>query len=189
MKNVTKERDFIYRLPFACVCTLINKDALINEDVFKHMHRTSRHKSVLTTLQHHLHLYNIYHTHHIQTMKMRNDRKASISGQQRRDNRKVVAGVSEGGDGIQGAPTTRLCFILYTYYALISTEPRGEGVNIYPSPCHYFCYDMSRRVYPSLICCYSHFDLVRRGRSSVVVLSRRGGSTPPLHVVIPVSTQ
>jgi len=92
MKNVTKERDFIYRLPFACVCTLINKDALINEDMlilnedaFKHMRRMSRHKSVLTTLQHHLHLYNtiststtpspplqhhlhlynIYHTHHI----------------------------------------------------------------------------------------------------------------------------
>jgi len=76
MKNVTKERDFIYRLPFACVCMLINKDTLINEDVlilnedtlmlnedtFKHMHRTSRHKSVLTTLQHLLHLYNTIST-------------------------------------------------------------------------------------------------------------------------------
>ena len=31
-KNVSKERGFIYRLPFACVCTLINKDTLINED-------------------------------------------------------------------------------------------------------------------------------------------------------------
>jgi len=28
-KNVSKERGFIYRLPFACVCTLINKDTLI----------------------------------------------------------------------------------------------------------------------------------------------------------------
>ena len=52
MKNVMKERDFIYRLPFACVCTLLNKDALIlNKDTFKHMHRMSSHKSVLTTLQ------------------------------------------------------------------------------------------------------------------------------------------
>jgi len=63
MKNVTKERDFIYRLPFACVCMLINKDALIlNEDTFKHMHRTSRHKSVLTILRHHLHLYDTIST-------------------------------------------------------------------------------------------------------------------------------
>jgi len=30
---------------------------------------------------------------------------------------------------------------------------------------HYFCFDTSRRVYyPSLMCCYSHFDAVRRRR-------------------------
>ena len=36
-KNVSKERGFIYRLPFACVCTLINKDTLINEDALIHV--------------------------------------------------------------------------------------------------------------------------------------------------------
>ena len=79
MKNVTKERDFIYRLPFACVCTLINKDALIlNEDAFKHMHRTSHHKSVLTTLRHLLHLYNTISTSTTSTTHI-------TSGQRRRE--------------------------------------------------------------------------------------------------------
>ncbi len=32
-KNALKERDFIYRPPFVCVCMLINEDVLIlNED-------------------------------------------------------------------------------------------------------------------------------------------------------------
>lgn len=70
---------------------------------------------------------------------------------------------------------TSVLFYISTYYALDSTEPHGEGDYVYPSPCHCFCYDMSRRGRPSLTCCHSHFDSVRRALLTESLFPSRHG--------------
>jgi len=116
---VLKERDFIYRRPFVCVCTLINENVLILNEARRHMH-----SNVMSQIQ----FYDTTSTststtpHHFWTTKTRHNRKATIklhitSGQHRWD--KWLAGSSEGRRQWRWRRHTRCAYELLLYFVYL----------------------------------------------------------------------
>jgi len=149
---VSKERDFIYRRPFVCVCTLINKNALI-------LNKERRHMDSNVTSQ--IQFYDTTSTststtpHHFWTTKMRHNRKATIklhitSGQHRWD--KWLAG-RWASVKVETSYKVRLQIVVEFCILTMLLMPQSHWHVV----SHF---NAMRRVRPSSSCCYFCFDTV-----------------------------